>query len=126
MQDPILYESEWAKIKWDDRGFFVVFLKNETYSYDKEEAKRQFDFFQKITNGAKYNVIVDFTNIITPPTQEAYHLFIQKNSPIIKTAIVSENLGITLSFKHLIIIQKLTNLKLFKTLPDAVAWLINE
>jgi hypothetical protein len=66
-----------ANIKWDNRGFFIIILKNSSAIYDLEEAKLQFEFFISKSKGKPYKVLMDTRDSLVFPTDGAFDYFFE-------------------------------------------------
>lgn len=126
MENLNYYDSPVAYISIDEDGIFLVKLKETTHSFDSKEISKQLTFILKHRKGDSHKIILDTRGSLAVPTDSAIQHFIENNFPENKYAIVVNNLPMKLMMKHLLIINKFKNVRLFKSPELAHYWILED
>lgn len=123
MQNTHEYNSPVASIKWDERGFFKFKLKSESAIYDKNEVINQYNYLMKETKGSSYKLLMDATDSLVFPTDDAFEYFFDKNSGRTTIAIIVTSLPMQILMGQMLKSSGITNAKLFKSESEAIQWI---
>src|SRR5690554_5363727 len=109
MQNTHEYNSPVASIKWDERGFFKFKLKSESAIYDKNEVINQYNYLMKETKGSSYKLLMDATDSLVFPTDDAFEYFFDKNSGRTTIAIIVTSLPMQILMGQMLKSSGITN-----------------
>lgn len=120
------YESDVVSIHWDERGFFLLEMKNTNAEYDLQETINQFDYFITTSNNTPYKVIVNTVENLVLPTDESLQYFFKHNKEENKIAIVTTQLPMQLIVRFMYKYENVQNTKMFRDLEEAIQWIIKD
>lgn len=125
MENKIIYDSTIASVYFDNKGFFVYSLKESKTALDAVEAEKQFDFFNKVSDGKPMKLIVDVSKSLKLPTDESAIFFRNNYNPESYMAIVTPYSSSLLFYRQTLRYREIKNTKVFKTMEEAEDWIIN-
>lgn len=126
MPNTTQYNSPVASITIEEDGFYLLKLKDTFIAFNDIELEKQFNFFNKHSKGEPYRVLIDTSESINIPTDEAGLYYRANNRPEYRFAFVSTNFPFQIFISQLIIQREVKNMKLFKTSEAAIEWLLEE
>lgn len=126
MPDTIHYDSPVASITLDNEGIFIFKLKDTYIAYNGIELEKHFILFLKHSKEKAYKVLIDATESVNLPTDDAGFYFRENNRPEDRFAIVSNSLPVQIFMGQLIKQREVKNIKLFKNREEAMEWLTED
>ena len=120
------YESPVARITWDERGLFILKLKENNAIYDGIEALRQYRYLITCSGNKTFKIIIDTTGSLLFPTDCAFRLYEKYNNTANKTAVVANSLPMQLMIGQMVKKLKPGNSMTFKTKEAAIEWVLRD
>ncbi|RFC53200.1 hypothetical protein [Brumimicrobium aurantiacum] len=123
MTNEKIYVSDIAKIEFKDDGIFHYVLKPSDKTYDLQEVLNQKLFFDKLTGGKRYKLLIDTRQTLAIETDESFenHINNLELNPNI-FALVYNSLPMQISLRRLFS-KNVPNKKYFKDYDEAYKWL---
>lgn len=124
MPNTTQYNSPVASTTIEQDGIYLLKLKDTFIAFNDIELENQLNFINKHSKGEPYRVLIDTSESINIPTDEAGLYYRANNRPEDRFAFVSTNFPFQIFIGQLIIQREVKNMKLFKTSEEAKEWLL--